>query len=157
MRHHASADVLQVNLAIYVIDIEFTIDAAYKNIAVIHRVQRSSGVRWDRDDEINRALVGVRTDSHIVILCLDVEPRGGHGNALHALSPAAAAGLFTTTPRSRFDDDFFYVCAFYRNAAAHQMSSERHRTRWISKRHSNFIVILRPHWLCQCEQGCCCD
>src|SRR3954454_9012564 len=99
---------------------------------------------WHGDREISRALVRVRAYAHVVIFGLDVEACGGHGNALHAFSPATASGFFTI-PAFGLDNDFLYVCALYRNAAAHQMSTKRNRTRWISKRNGDFI--LRPHWL----------
>src|SRR6185437_7952168 len=107
---------------------------------------------WHGDREISRALVRVRTDPHIVVFRFNIQASGSHGNSLHAFSAATASGFFAI-PAFGLDSNFLYVCAFYGNAAAHQVSAKCDRTRWISKRNVDFI--LRPHWLGQCEQSRC--
>src|SRR6476646_32162 len=130
MGNHASGNILQGNIAVHVIDVEFSVNAGHKNVAVIHGFQRERRMHRHSHRHVHRALDGVCADADLVVFRFHIESGRSHGDTLHAgrwstaFTTPLATAFSALTPafisHMRFHHDLFYVPTFDRDAAVEE-------------------------------------
>src|ERR1700722_2929517 len=139
VRDGAAGDFVERDGAVYVVNVEFAIDARNYDVAVVDCAEMQRGVDGDLNYEIDRALDGVGADVDLVVFLFDVQAGGGDVEALRTGTIVVVVGIFAAA-RVCFDDDVFAFVCFGGDAAGDERRFDGGRTCGIAERDDDAVA-----------------